>query len=88
MTAVPHPDITPPTLLTDDEIWFSAYGFGWGYCAFALPVDKAGEHLSAGDASPKQLLLAFQLGKRKIVQALQKAEIPHTGDRVVLNLSA
>ncbi len=84
----PQPDITPPTFLNNAEIWFSAYAFGWGYRAFALPVETATRRLAAADASPKQLLLAFQLGKRQIMQALENTCVSSSGDRVTLTLPA
>jgi hypothetical protein len=84
---IPLPDITKPTLSNDSTVWFSAYGFGWGYCAFALPFTAVREQLGARDTSPRQLMLAFELGRRKIVQAVVNAEIPLTGDRVTLDLA-
>jgi hypothetical protein len=84
---IPLPDITKPTLSNDSAVWFSAYGFGWGYCAFALPFQAVCEQLGARDTSSRQLMLAFELGRRKIVQAVASAEIPLNGDRVTLDLA-
>jgi|SRR5690349_15889558 len=39
---------TPPILCADSAaVWFSAYAFGWGYCAFALTFELVCEELGA-----------------------------------------
>ncbi|EDZ99431.1 hypothetical protein BH160DRAFT_5279 [Burkholderia sp. H160] len=63
---------------------FSAYAFGWGYCAFALPPNTVCERLGAANESAKQLMLAFELGKRRIVQAVEQKALPRTGERIEL----
>jgi hypothetical protein len=59
----PTPRITAPSISHDGSIWFSAYAFGWGYCAFSIPTKAVCEQLGAADTSAKQLMLAFELGK-------------------------
>jgi hypothetical protein len=81
---VPPVSITSPSISYDASLWFSAYKFGWGYCAFSLPVETVCEHLGAADASARQLVLAFELGRKRIVKAVEQVAIPMTGDRVVL----
>ncbi|MFL9937043.1 hypothetical protein P0D88_50855 [Paraburkholderia sp. RL18-103-BIB-C] len=64
---------------------FSAYGFGWGYCAFALPAEAVCEKLGAANETPKQLMLAFELGKRRVLQAVEQKALPSTGERITLS---
>lgn len=78
------PAIAAPTVRSDSAVLFSAYGFGWGYCAFEIPLSIMCVQLGAPDATPKQLLLAFELGKRTIVQAIAEKNLPATGERVTL----
>jgi hypothetical protein len=78
--------ITAPVVAPDESLWFSAYGFGWGYCAFALPVEEVCERLGAANTSTSQLKLAFELGRKRITQAIEQTHIPGTGDRVILNI--
>jgi hypothetical protein len=66
-------------------VWFSAYGFGWGYRAFALPYEAVREHLGAGDLTDQQIRLAFELGKRRILQVVEVCgEMSYEGQRVSL----
>ncbi|ASW04404.1 hypothetical protein CJU94_40385 (plasmid) [Paraburkholderia aromaticivorans] len=77
--------LTPPVLSQDSAVWFSAYGFGWGYRAFALPYEAVRERLGAGDTTDQQIRLAFELGKRRILQAVEPCgEMPYEGQRVSL----
>ena len=69
-------NLTSPTFISDSTIWFSAYGFGWGYRAFALPAHAVREKLGAADESAKQLALAFELGKRRILRTIEQIA-PH-----------
>lgn len=77
--------ITAPYVASDAAIWFSAYGFGWGYCAFSLPAEAVCQYLGAADTSRKQLILAFELGRKRISKAIEQAAIPGTGDRITLS---
>jgi hypothetical protein len=65
--AEPQTNLTKPIISAQHEVLFSAYGFGWGYCSLKLPPEAAGEVLGAADGSTKQLMLAFQLGKYRIM---------------------
>lgn len=76
---------TAPILSTASALWVSAYGFGWGYCAFTLPADAVCEQLRAADTAAKQLLLAFELGKRRVLQTIERKALPGTGDRIILS---
>ena len=67
----PRTNLTAPILSADSTLWFSAYGFGWGYCAFALPAEAVCEQLGAANETAKQLMLAFEPGKRRILQAVE-----------------
>ncbi len=81
--------ITPPTFAGGDAIWFSAFAFGWGYCAFSIPFNSVCEHLGAADISAKQLIVAFELGKKRIAKTVELTVIPANGERVTLtDLSA
>ena len=77
--------ITSPLVSSDAAIWFSAYGFGWGYCAFSLPAESVCKYLGAADTSRKQLMLAFELGRKRISKAIEQIGIPDTGDRITLS---
>jgi len=81
----PETHITAPILTTDSSVWFSAYGFGWGYCAFALPAKVICEALGAANETPKQLILAFELGKRRLLKAVAEKALPSTGERITLS---
>jgi hypothetical protein len=82
---VPQTNLTDPIVSADSAVLFSAYGFGWGYCAFALPSAAVCEQLGAADETARQLLLAFELGKRRIRQVIERKARPDTGERVMLS---
>jgi hypothetical protein len=71
--------LTAPMFADESTIRFSAYGFGWGYCAFELSSDVARQYLGAANESPRQLLLAFQLGNQKLLKAAERTEPPLSG---------
>lgn len=75
---------TAPILTSDSSVWFSAYRFGWGYCAFALPAEVVCEGLGAADETPRQLVLAFELGKHRLRKAIAERQLPRTGERITL----
>jgi hypothetical protein len=77
--------LTEPIVSADSAVLFSVYGVGWGYCAFALPATAVCEELGAADSSARQLLLAFKLGERRILQAIERKTLPDTGERVALS---
>ena len=56
-------------------IQIELFGFDWGYCSFALPVEVICEVLGAANTSAKQLTLAFELGRRRILPAVEKRAI-------------
>jgi hypothetical protein len=76
-------NLTAP-IISGDLVWFSAYGFGWGYGAFSISADAVCGQLGAANRSRKQLLLAFELGKRRLLQAINRKGIPRTGVRTAL----
>jgi hypothetical protein len=79
--------ITVPDLSQGFTVRFSAYGFGWGYRAFAVSYEAVCESLGAGDTTEEQIRLAFQLGKRQILQAvLQHESLSYQGQRISLSL--
>jgi hypothetical protein len=84
-TNQPGTNLTAPILSADATVWFSAYGFGWGYCAFALPAEAVCERLGAANETLKQLMLAFELGKRRVLQAIEQKALPSTGERITLS---
>ena len=83
----PRTVITAP-LLCADSVWFSAYGFGWGYRAFALPFEVVCEELGARNETAQQVRLAFELNKRRILRTVQQygAASP-TGERITLSVA-
>ncbi|SAL27753.1 hypothetical protein AWB64_02308 [Caballeronia sordidicola] len=78
------PSISRPVVLPDASVWFSAYAFGWGYRAFSLPADVVCEQLGAADTTRHQLVLAFELGRKRIVRSVEKCSAADAGERVAL----
>ncbi|MFP3567085.1 hypothetical protein [Paraburkholderia sp. SIMBA_030] len=81
----PGTNLTAPILSAEAAVWFSAYGFGWGYSAFELPAEVVCEKLGAANETPKQLMLAFELGKRRLLNAVAKKALPGSGERIMLS---
>jgi len=76
---------TAPVLSRDALVLFSAYGFGWGYRAFAVPYEVVHERLGAGGMTDQQIRLAFELGKRRVLEAVESCgKLPYEGQRVSL----
>ncbi|HTR05497.1 MAG TPA: hypothetical protein VMJ11_02290 [Paraburkholderia sp.] len=79
--------MTEPVLSNDSAVWFAAYGFGWGYRSFAISYEALRDSLGAADTTDAQIRLAFQLGKRHILQAVQQyGSLPYEGQRIRLSL--
>ena len=84
----PRTFITAPILCADSAVWFSAYGFGWGYRAFALPFEVICEELGARDETVQQVRLAFKLNRRRILRAVQQCGAASaTGERITLSVA-
>jgi hypothetical protein len=84
MTELPL-SMTAPMLSQDAAVWFSVYGFGWGYRAYALPHETVCARLGASDTSEQQIRLAFELSKLRILRALETSgATPYDGQRVAL----
>jgi hypothetical protein len=81
----PRIDISRPILLDDSTILFSAFGFRWGYCSFTLPIEVICEELGAADKSKRQVTLAFELGKQRILRAVEQRAIFAQGKPVKLS---
>ncbi|SAL81939.1 hypothetical protein AWB68_06321 [Caballeronia choica] len=75
-----------PIVVDASTVWFSAYGIGWGYAAYALHSHTLCEQFGAADTSVKQLKLSFELGKRRICQALLCSRRPILGERKTLSV--
>ncbi len=79
--------ITPPLLVHGTDVWFSAYGFGWGYRAFAISLESVRTSLGAADSSDEQFRLAFQLGTQTLLRAIREHNFqPYAGERIWLAL--
>lgn len=76
--------LTAPMLSADLSVWFSAYGFGWEYCAFSLPSEVVCETLGAANDSLKQLILAFELSKRRLLNAVEQKYLSQASGRITL----
>jgi hypothetical protein len=84
----PRTVITDPILCADSAVWFSAYGFGWGYRAFALPFEVVCEELGARNETVQQVRLAFELNKRRILRTVQQyGAASATGERITLSVA-
>jgi hypothetical protein len=81
--STPAVKLTRP-MVHDEALWFAAYEFGWGYKAFKLPADIALRELGALDASPRQLTLAFELGRQRIAGAIAPMCAAYAGQRISL----
>ncbi|SIT51600.1 conserved hypothetical protein [Paraburkholderia piptadeniae] len=68
-----------------DSLWFAAYEFGWGYRAFEIHGDTVQAKLGAADTSPRQLMLAFELGRPRITKAVMPMTFEYRGERIVLH---
>lgn len=77
--------ITRSTPSDTRAIWFSAYGFGWGYRAFELPFEVACEKLEASNPTAKHSLLAFELGRRQILRVVDRDSGRYNGERLTLS---
>jgi len=78
--------ITSP-VLHGNTVWFTAYGFGWGYRAFAVPYQVILEPLDADDVRDEQIRLAFESGRSDILQAVLQHQLsPYGGERIWLSL--
>ncbi|WCM19753.1 hypothetical protein NDK50_20455 [Paraburkholderia bryophila] len=78
-------NLTAGQLSDDSSVWFSAYGIGWGYCAFALPAVTVCEKLGAANGSPKELMLAFEFGRRLLLSAIEQKALASIGERITLS---
>ncbi|MGG1944693.1 hypothetical protein AB1286_07780 [Trinickia sp. NRRL B-1857] len=74
-------------LVQQSTIHFSAYEFGWGDCAFAIPHGVAQSELGAADESPKQLTLAFELSRPKLQKMLSLRTFDCQGKRISLSVA-
>lgn len=83
--SISGPSLTTAIICRDSCIWFSAYQFGWGYGAYALPGTIVCSLLGAADTTPPQLLLAFELGTQKILRAVTRRGPAASGERVYLD---
>lgn len=81
--STPAVKLTRP-LVHDEALWFAAYEFGWGYKAFRLPAELAQRELGALDSSPRQLTLAFELGRQRIAGAIAPMRAEYAGQRISL----
>jgi hypothetical protein len=71
--------------VVDEEVHFSAFGPGWGFCSYILPASIAMQCLGARDPSASQLTLAFQLNRQRIAAVVADVDVEDRGRRVVLS---
>ncbi|WNC95491.1 hypothetical protein RI103_38025 (plasmid) [Paraburkholderia sp. FT54] len=85
----PRTVITVPIFCADSAaVWFSAYGFGWGYCAFALAFEVVREELGARSETVQEVRLAFELNKRRILRTVQQfGAASASGERITLSVA-
>lgn len=77
-------NLTPP-IVHAAALRFSAYEFGRGFKAFEIPSEIARSELGAADASARQLVLAFELGRHKIAKAVEPMMLDeYQGQRICL----
>ena len=75
--------LSQPTV-ANGQIHFSAFGPGWGFCAYTVPANVVMKHLGARDPSAAQLRLAFQLNRQRIVAAVVEGGVCDPCKRVLL----
>jgi hypothetical protein len=68
------PNVSVPTVRSDAAILFSA----------EIPPSIMRANLGAADSTPKQLMLAFELGKHAIARAIESKNLSATGERIAL----
>jgi len=68
-------------------VQFSVYGPGWGYRAVSIPAHVVCEQLGAANTNSRQLSLAFELGKPRVLRAVQKA-VAHAAHADMITLQA
>ncbi|CDY79580.1 hypothetical protein BGLT_05004 [Caballeronia glathei] len=76
---------TAPVIVNGSAVWFSAYGFGWGYAAYAMPSEAVCGAPDAADASARQIARAFELRKHRILEVVAAADPPLPGERRTLS---
>jgi len=81
---LPRTNVTSPLLATDSALWFSVYGFGWGYRASSIPVEALRGKLGTANATPGQLMLAFESSRRQLLEAIEHKAWPPSGKRIAL----
>jgi len=59
---------------------------GRGYRALAIPFDVVHGELGAADTTTKQLFLAVELSKSRILQAIDRRPSPNAGRRILLSV--
>ena len=77
---IPRMNITAVSLSEDLAMQFSVYGLGWGYRAFSIPPTVICEQLGAANHDPRQLSLAFELSRPRILRAVQHNSTPPSFD--------
>jgi len=83
--SVPRMNITAVRLTQESAVQFSVYGAGWGYRAYSISPHVICEELGAANTNPRQITLAFELSKPRILKAVQHSEAaPGTDGRTVL----
>jgi hypothetical protein len=80
-----NPILTSPEFSPGVGVLFSAYAMGWGFYTFVLTCDAACKKLGAGNPGREQVLLAFQLNRQRIAQAVSAKAQPGRGERIVLD---
>ncbi|NML30537.1 hypothetical protein [Paraburkholderia antibiotica] len=69
-----------------DALCFSAYAFGWGYCAFSLDPTVADEALGRAGQSARQRRVGFAVSRARIRDAVRRAVRRGCGERVALDV--
>jgi hypothetical protein len=80
--------MTAPILSRGNEVWFSAYGFAWGYRAFAISCDAVRESPGAADLTQERIRVAFQSEKPALLRAIRLSDLSsYEGQRIRLALT-
>lgn len=80
--------VSEPFMSSGSEVWFTAYGFGWGYRAFSVSIEKRSRSGPPGDDAARHMRAAFRSQRRRIIEAVRSYEsVSYEGQRIRLSLT-
>ncbi|MFC0396969.1 hypothetical protein [Paraburkholderia rhizosphaerae] len=81
--------MTAPALSDEDALWFSAYGFGWGYRTFSISCDVLRDSLGAHGSTREQMRDSLSAWKPQLLEAvLRHGSSVYEGERIRLEFAS